>query len=466
MILTPNEIIKKSLKEFKLQLVSNKREEVIKYLDYYTGTETQKYIKQYFDTDAFREIPQYQSNITKKFVNKMSKLYTVGAKRNVEGDYEQLTNKKNYKMKHVEKMTKLLGTIAVGVFFEEKNNKKHFDYVPVYYFMPFFNEDAFSPYAITYPNFMPVDDAYNTSKMTYSYYDADRYIKYDQDGVILEEIVNESGVFPFTFFHREEQIDSFFVEGANDIVSANEHINITMTEMQLGLRYQMFGQPVASGIIADQNIARAGSNEILMLGENGTFDIVSPKGNINEVIENIKLQLELVALNNHLYITFSDTGGEVPSGIALKIKDVERMEDYQDDKEMFRTFEHEMYQVEYDLASYNGIKLPNPEDFKIDFHDVEYPMSTQDSILQNNFDLEHNLTTEPHILMKHNKDLSLEDAIEKIAKNKEINLLLMGSFDNIKESEEEKEESDIPEGSHMHSDGTVMSNEEMKKDET
>ena len=44
----------------------------------------------------------------------------------------------------------------------------------------------------------------------------------------------------------------------------------------------------------------------------------------NEVIENIKLQLELVALNNHLYITFSDTGGEVPSGIALKIKDYRR----------------------------------------------------------------------------------------------------------------------------------------------
>jgi len=463
MMLTPNEIIKKSLKEFKLQIVSNKREEVIKYLDYYTGTETQKYIKQYFDTDAFREIPQYQANITKKFVNKMSKLYTVGAKRNIEGAYEDLTEKKNYKMKHIEKMTKLLGTIAVGVFFEEHGGKKHFNYVPVYYFMPFFDEDAFSPYAITYPNFMPVDDAYNTSKMTYSYYDSERYIKYDQDGIILEEVPNESGVFPFTFFHREEQIDSFFVEGANDIISANEHINITMTEMQLGLRYQMFGQPVASGIVADQNLARAGSNEILMLGENGSFDIVSPKGNINEVIENIKLQLELVALNNHLYITFSDTGGEVPSGIALKIKDVERMEDYQDDKEMFRTFEHQLYHVEHELASYNGIKLPDPSQFKIDFHDVEYPMSTQDSILQHNFDLDHNLTTEAHILMKNNKDLSLEDAIERIAENKEINSLLMGNFDDIEEPEEEKE-LDIPEGSHMHPDGSIMSNdEEMNK---
>ena len=222
MILTPQEIIKKSLKEFKLQSVSSKREEVIKYLDYYTGTETQKYIKNFFDTDAFREIPQYSANITKKFINKMSRLYTVGAKRSPKGIYEDMTMKKNVKMKHIEKMTKLLGTVAVGVFYKEKDDKKYFEYVPVYYFMPFFDDkDVFNPYAITYPNFMPVDDVYNNDKMTYSYYDSERYIKYDQEGKILEEIANESGVFPFVFFHREDQIDSFFVEGANDIISAN-----------------------------------------------------------------------------------------------------------------------------------------------------------------------------------------------------------------------------------------------------
>ncbi len=71
MILSPKQVIEKSLKEFKLQTTSGKREEVIKFLDYYTGTETSKYIKDYFDTDAFREIPQYQANITKKFINKM-----------------------------------------------------------------------------------------------------------------------------------------------------------------------------------------------------------------------------------------------------------------------------------------------------------------------------------------------------------------------------------------------------------
>tara|TARA_B100001939_G_scaffold348233_1_gene374586 strand:+ start:4202 stop:5614 length:1413 start_codon:yes stop_codon:yes gene_type:complete len=470
MILTANEIIKKSLNEYKLGISKGRRDEIVKFLDYYSGTETEKYIQKYFDSDAFMEIPQYKSNITKKFVNKMSRLYTVGAKRNVNKVYDSMTHKKNFKMKHIEKMTKLLGTLAVGCFYEEHDDKKHFHYVPVYYFMPFFDKDMFNPYAITYPNFQPVDDAYNTEKLTYSYYDSEKYIKFDDSGKILEEVPNESGVFPFTFFHREDQIDSFFVEGANDIISANEHINITMTEMQLGLRYQMFGQPVASGVLADQNIARAGSNEILMLGDNGKFEIVSPQGNIGAVIENIKLQLELVALNNHLYITFSDTGGEVPSGIALKIKDVERMEDYQDDKELFRMFEYNLYKKEYELARFNGISLPNPENFKIDFYDVEYPMTIQDQILQDDFNLKHNLTTEAHILMRDNKDLSFDDAVATIAENKEINEMLMGDFaeepteseKNPEEPQKEEVKPEIPEGHHMHADGTIMKDEDMK----
>ena len=127
------------------------------------------------------------------------------------------------------------------------------------------------------------------------------------------------------------------------------------------------------------------------------------------------------------------------------------MEDYQDDKEMFRIFEHKLYKIEESIASYNGIKLPKLEDFMIDFYDVEYPMTTQDQILQNNFDLQNNLTTQAHILMKNNKDLDLEAAVEQIAQNKEINALLSSNFDtnedvkvgNLEESQEKEEENEV-----------------------
>ena len=88
---------------------------------------------------------------------------------------------------------------------------------------------------------------------------------------------------------------------------------------------------------------------------------------------------------------------------------------------MFRVFEHKLYEKEYEIALLNDIKLQNPENFKIDFHDVEYPTTVQDRILEDEFLLKHNLITEPDILMRDNKDLSFKDAVSKIKENKELN---------------------------------------------
>jgi prolyl oligopeptidase PreP (S9A serine peptidase family) len=194
-----------------------------------------------------------------------------------------------------------------------------------------------------------------------------------------------------------------------------------MTEMQLGLRFQMFGQPVVTGLISDNANVRAGSDEILTLPEGSTYDIVSPEGNVEAVIENIKWQIELVALNNHLFVTFAQSGGEVPSGISLMIKDLERHEDFIDDKELYRQYEKEFYKVEYALSQVNNLGLPEVSQFKVDFSEVEYPMTTQDKIMLNEYKLKHNLTTQAQLLADENKDLSISDAEQIIAANKSVN---------------------------------------------
>jgi hypothetical protein len=115
MILTPEEIIKNSLSNFKKEQSKARREEVRKSLDYYSGSLTDQYIEPYFKSDAFQEIPHYNTNIVKKFINRMSKIYTIGAKRNVSKKYDELTEVKNARMKQMERMTRLLGTCATDL---------------------------------------------------------------------------------------------------------------------------------------------------------------------------------------------------------------------------------------------------------------------------------------------------------------------------------------------------------------
>jgi hypothetical protein len=413
--MTVEEIIKQSVSDSKLMNQKNRREWVRKMLDYYGGNGTHNYIESYFAADAFREIPCYNANFTRRFVNKMSRIYTVGANRNVSNEYDLLTIKKDARMKHVERMTRLMGTVATQIIYKEINGMPFFDYRPVYYFDVHL-KDPFTPSAIMYPLLMQPEDINNTEKCEWAYWDESIYVHYDETGNIIDEYEHGYGVLPFLFTHREEQIDEFFVDGANDIVDCNEQVNIAMTEMQLGLRFQMFGQPFMTGVDSDKRIERAGSDQIIDLPEGASFGIVSPAGNIESVIENIKFQVDLVAQNNHLYVQFAQDGGETPSGIALKIKDLERFEDYQDDIELWRMYEHELYYVEREIAAYNNINLP--EKLMLDFNEPEYPKTVQDQILLDEHRLRHHMLDEVDLLMEYNKDLSKGQAEKIIEKNK------------------------------------------------
>lgn len=412
------QIIQESLKDFKQSQAKSRRDHIRKLLDYYCGSNTSQYIFKYFDADAFREIPVYEANFTKRFINKMSRIYTVGAAYNMNNQYDSLTRMKAARMKHIERMTRLIGSVATQVVYIDGDNP-HFDYRPVYYFDVHLGENPFVPEAITYPILMNGDDISYTQDLKYAYFDNSIYALYDENGNIVEEYEHGYGVLPFMFTHRENQMDSFFVDGADDIVSCNEHVNITMTELQLGLRFQMFGQPYVTGLQADKRLERAGSDTILDLPEGSTFDIVAPEADLQSVIETVKFQVDLVAQNNHLYVQFAQDGGEVPSGIALKIKDLERFEDYQDDLELWKMYEHDLYKVEKEIAEYNGIRLPNS--LKLDFNEPEYPKTMQDQISYNTYRLQNNLITQPKLMMEENDDLTLEEATAIVEQNKAIN---------------------------------------------
>ena len=432
---TVEEIIADSDKEVKLNKQRARRDWVRKMLDYYGGNATTQYIEDYFSSSAFQEIPCYNANFTRRFVNKMSRIYTVGANRNINKQYDLLTIKKDARMKHVERMTRLMGTVATQIIYNEFNGMPYFDYRPVYFFDVHL-EDPFTPSAIMYPLLMQPEDIDYTKNLEWAYWDKSIYVHYDGDGNVIDEYEHGYGVLPFLFTHREEQVDEFFVDGANDIVDCNEQVNIAMTEMQLGLRFQMFGQPYMTGVDSDKRIERAGSDQILDLPEGATYNIASPAGDINAVIENIKFQLDLVAQNNHLYVQFAQDGGETPSGIALKIKDLERFEDYQDDIELWRMYEHELYYIEREIAAYNNINLP--EKLKLDFNEPEYPKTIQDQVTLDEHRLKHHMIDEIDLLMEYNKDLSRKEAEKIVEKNKESrDEQINGMFGEENQNEEE-----------------------------
>jgi hypothetical protein len=407
-------LIKQALQEYKLNASKARRRQIMKYLDYYGGGNTEQYIDRYFNIDAFREVPMYSANITRKFIDKMSRVYTLGAERQVSEVYDTLTKHKDSRLKHVERMTNLVGSLATLVTYDEV--RQMFNYKPIYYFDLFFEEmDAMKPEAVLYPLLTSYDDVSDVNELDFMYYDKEVVAQYDSDGNIVSEQENPYGVLPFLFTHKQTQLDNFFVEGACDIINCNEHVNITMTEMQLGLRFQMFGQPFATGVYEDTAITRGGSDTIINLPEGANFGIASPAGDLEKVIEVLKFQISLVAQNNHMQVYFEENADRPSSGLALIVKDYERMEQHKDDIESYREYEHELYMIERAIAEANGISLP--EDFKVKFLQAEYPKSVQEQILRDNFDLEKGIISTEDIIMREDKDMTEAEAASRIAKN-------------------------------------------------
>ena len=141
------DLIRESIKELKLHNAKKRENYIEKLLDYYNGNDTANYISKMFSAQAFREIPPVEVNITRRFINKMSRIYTIGATRNASDKYTDLSIIKSARMKHIERMTRLVGTIATRVVWNE-GDTPYFDYRPIYFFHVFFDDDPFVPYAI------------------------------------------------------------------------------------------------------------------------------------------------------------------------------------------------------------------------------------------------------------------------------------------------------------------------------
>ena len=96
-----NYIIQESIKELKLHNAKKRENYIEKLLDYYNGNYTAQYISKMFSATVFNEIPLTEVNITRRFINKMSRIYTIGANRNAGSRYDELTVLKSTRMKHI-----------------------------------------------------------------------------------------------------------------------------------------------------------------------------------------------------------------------------------------------------------------------------------------------------------------------------------------------------------------------------
>ena len=285
-------------------------------------------------------------------------------------------------------------------------------------FEPLFNpDDPMNPVGIVYPVAKTTSSVYQTQEDEFVYWDAEKHFRFNSSGKILhinEEDVNPYGILPFVFIQPNHQIDEFANDGrGKDICKSNRQIDVSMTMLQHHIR-KAGGQYVIEGQVDSGNI-KLGLNKVVVI-DNGSMSNLNPNIDINSIVEGIKFQLQQVAINHHLSFDFGISGSK--SGVALKIENVELLEQREDDVEKFNRLEKELYQIEAVIASTEANTNFN-EDFSINYDEVNFP-DPEREMEEWEWKFKHGLADKIDYLMHYDPDgfPTREDAEEYLALRK------------------------------------------------
>ena len=286
-------------------------------------------------------------------------------------DIENLMMRKNYKMKNLERIHNLVGTMLIHVIWNE--SEERFEYKPLLEYEVTLNPDnPMEIMSVLYPQKRTTDDILNHQEEKFLFWSKDYHYMIDSSNKITQlndDNINPYGILPFITIQPNCAIDEYFNigEGA-DIALANQQIDISMTMLQHHIRCAG-GQYWINGR-ADVSKIELGLNKVVIVEDDSQFGSVTNSTDINAIMEGIKHQIQHICSNHHIAFDFGISTQK--SGTAIRLENLELLEAREDDVEKFRMAEKDIHKIEQRILSVD-MNLNLPDDFHVDFAEIEFP---------------------------------------------------------------------------------------------
>ncbi len=411
------QMILKTVAKAESEFRDNERAERMTALDFYFNVNMDKHIEQYFSSESLQQIPTFPSKVVPRFAKARMMLYKNQIKRIIGGeesdDYRDIAYMLNSQTKQFSELAWLLGSCHFKTKFNERKQRLEYEILPIV--KEYYLQGESEPYGYSYE----IEKGSGTDRK-YVFWSEERdgipgmHFKFNQGGKRMsidgnEDMLNPYGLVPIS---KVQYASTSF-----DVVRAAIQIGIAMTEIALSVRSRL-GQPVFTGIDEGQSVIKSGIDSALILPEGATFQYVSPAGGINEMIEGVKAFANQTAENNHLRIRWGESGGNSPSGEALRILEIENLESRESDINYFREWESNRYAIDRKvLEVHNVINLS--EDYSVDFGEVSYPMSIDQELKMLDWKLANGIMSQRDLLLYFNNDMSDEELNAKMGEVQE-----------------------------------------------
>ena len=366
--------IVQSLKDYIDTSHYNEREDRLKIMNYYEGINLEEEVMKYFDPNALQFAPTLTLNITKKLIDARYIAYKSAPERMADDRYLERLGDLDQDMIEVDRLTGLLGTIAVLRYYDEDKDK--LDSHIITDFEPIFEQNNPDPIGIVYPLFSHGD--MRAEEQQFVYWSNESHFKIKKSGEVIhvnDEDINPFGVVPIVYSHLYPMLGNEFIRTGKGKMVANANLmyNVFGTQLSLGNMYQSLGQSVLTGVDESTRL-KMDVSKMLVLPEGANYSIVSPSGSLDQIRQNMKFIIETTADALHLKMKWGDDTSST-SGEHQRIMEVDLTEAVMADFERFRKFEKQRFKLDKTILETNNININ--DEYSVDFSEPHIPASPQ-----------------------------------------------------------------------------------------
>jgi hypothetical protein len=258
--------------------------------------------------------------------------------------------------------------------------------------------------------------------ITYSLWTPETWSRLDYRGHVIKEDNNPYGVLPFIpAFDYSPPSSAFWLPGGQDLIGLQEAINLKLVDLVYLLSTQSFGVGYLKGAQGGGNL-KVDPGSLVELPENGEIGFVSQKAQIQEVVEAIDKLIKWACVSNGLSAGSMSTDPRDQSGVSKAWDSKELAEMRQDDVELWRSYEHQLFSlIRIVWNTHAEKKLSESASLKIDFADPDsQPLSAKDQAQADDLKIAQGVLSPVDVIMRDNPDIqSREDALAHLLKIRE-----------------------------------------------
>ena len=408
--------IVQSLKDYIDTSHYNESEDRLKIMNYYEGINLEEEVMKYFDPNALQFAPTLTLNITKKLIDARYIAYKSAPERMADDRYLERLGDLDQDMIEVDRLTGLLGTIAVLRYYDE--DKDRLDSHIITDFEPIFEQNNPDPIGIVYPLFSHGD--MRAEEQQFVYWSNESHFKIKKSGEVIhvnDEDINPFGVVPIVYSHLYPMLGNEFIRTGKGKMVANANLmyNVFGTQLSLGNMYQSLGQSVLTGVDESTRL-KMDVSKMLVLPEGANYSIVSPSGSLDQIRQNMKFIIETTADALHLKMKWGDDTSST-SGEHQRIMEVDLTEAVMADFERFRKFEKQRFKLDKTILETNNININ--DEYSVDFSEPHIPASPQQEREEWLWKWDNGLASKKDWFKHYNPDFTDEEIDEVMAEVEE-----------------------------------------------